>query len=192
MRPMSLVSAVLVAASLSGPCAADDAGSGVSAPYTWRLQLRAVQLITSNDPQYATVKGKLYGELAAQWRLSPQWATELAVAAPQNFNVRDSSDSIKLMPITWTAKYNFAPAGPFRPYLGAGLGYTSMTLNTSDRQGSVQHPGGAASWTLQAGFDLFYSGSYFVSVDARYLGMLESGFYRINPVLFGIGIGAHY
>ena len=186
--------AALVSLALPSPgaSAADDVGADF--PYTWRIQLRAVDLDPSNR-SLGSVNGSLYGELAAQWRLAPQWATELAVAVPQYFTVRGSPyspDRVRLMPITWTGKYTFTPGGPLRPYLGAGIGYTYLTHESADTQASVQRSASGASWTVQAGCDLLFTNSYFVDADVRYLGNLEPGVYKIDPLLFGIGIGARY
>ena len=74
------VIAALVSLALPSPgaSAADDVGADF--PYTWRIQLRAVDLDPSNR-SLGSVNGSLYGELAAQWRLAPQIPARLDDAA---------------------------------------------------------------------------------------------------------------
>jgi outer membrane protein len=176
----------------------------------FQLLLRGVYL----DPQNRSVSqsapelhvdGGLYGELSAAWFMTPAFSMELSLAEISSYNstieggaIPINSGPIRLMPNTWTLQYNFAPDSALRPYVGAGLHYTTI---------SIQPPGSVViniqetqlGWVLQAGADLRIAGGWFVNADVRYLGGLEptmsikqpsytlTGY--INPLLISAGVG---
>jgi len=92
-----------------------------------------------------------------------------------------------------------APERTFRPFIGAGVHFDPLSLDSAiGRSAST-----AQFWLGGAGgIDVSFSGSYFVSADVRYLGNLEPrslvrpvpavSSAQINPLLFGVGIGARY
>ncbi|TLY68022.1 MAG: OmpW family protein [Gammaproteobacteria bacterium] len=199
MRSNSSILIVMLAATLlsSGIRAADSPGpeDGVL-----QLQLRAVYL----EPNHTTygysnnLAGKLYPELSGEWFLGPSWSTELTLGAGTDFSLT-AGDSIRLWPLTWTVKYQFARPAGFGPYLGAGLHHTWSSLNTipSDHSGIDSSSTGGL---VQAGADMRLTASWFVNADVRYLGGLEprnllygtyfpgAGRYKIDPFLFSLGV----
>jgi len=181
---------------------------GWSGPF--QLLLRGVYLdprnhSVSQNPPELHLEGGLYGELSAAWFMTPLFSMELSLAQISSFNssivggpVPIESGPIRLMPNTWTLQYNFAAGSALRPYVGAGLHYTTL---------SIQPPGSEVinientqlGWVLQAGADLRVAGGWFVNADLRYLGGLEptmsvkqpaytiTGY--INPLLISAGVG---
>jgi outer membrane protein len=77
----------------------------------------------------------------------------------------------RVIPATFTLKYHL-PAGPFRPYVGAGVTYF---LWINDNPGAATIPLGVTGQSLsnelgvalQAGADIDISDSMFVSLDAK-------------------------
>jgi len=202
-NPLADLVAVGVLASMTSGAAyaAAQTGTGGADTYTWQWQVRAVYLDPSSQTAFGGLTGKLYGELAGEWRLARDWSTEVAVGFPTYFPVKGiPNDRIRIMANTWTAKYGLAPERTFRPFIGAGVHFDPLSLDSRDRALSIDST--SFGWVAQAGFDVSFSGSYFVSADVRYLGNLEprslvggspaGARLKIDPLLFGVGIGARY
>ena len=195
----SILIAMLAATLLSpGIRAADSPGpeDGV-----FQSQLRAVYLEPNHTTTFgygSNLAGKLYPELSGEWFLGPPWSTELTLGAGTDFSLTDG-DSIRLWPLTWTVKYQFARPAGLGPYLGAGLHHTWSSLNTipSNHSGIDSSSTG---WLVQAGADMRLTPSWFVNADVRYLGGLEprnllygtyfpgAGRYKIDPFLVSLGV----
>lgn len=125
------LAATAFAAALLSPCLPANETSSGGGDGIFQLGLRAVYLNPQSSPlgPYSSISGKVYPEIDGEWFLGRSWSAELAIAAPTNFstNAFDGA-AIRLMPITWTAKYLFAPESRLRPYLGVGLQYTRSSL----------------------------------------------------------------
>jgi outer membrane protein len=196
------LTATALATAFLSPCvrAAGESGGGGDGS-VFQLGLRAVYLDPQSSPlgPYSSISGKVYPEIEGEWFFGRNWSIELAIGAPTNFstNAFDGA-AIRLMPITWTAKYRFAPDSRLRPYLGVGLQYTQSSLE-----------GGYASYTTlesstagvvaQAGLEFRASPTWYVNLDIRYLNGLEpstgtaqSGFsgesVKIDPLLYSVGV----
>ncbi len=106
---------------------------------------------------------------------------------------------VTLLPPTLTLQYHFNPAGKVRPYLGAGVNYTTFfnedlpngsALSTIDYDDSF----GLAA---QAGLDYALENGWLVNFDVKYIDINTdvlidgaiSADVDIDPVIFGIGIG---
>jgi outer membrane protein len=176
----------------------------------FQLLLRGVYL----DPQNRSVSqyppelhldGGLYGELSAAWFMTPVFSMELSLAQTSSFNstieggaVPLNSGPIRLMPLTWTLQYNFAEGSALRPYVGAGLHYTTLSIQPPNSE-VINIQNTQVGWVLQAGAYLSFAHGWFVNADVRYLGGLEptmsvkepsltiTGY--INPLLISAGVG---
>jgi outer membrane protein len=197
------------AAWLVSPGARADEGFGGWSG-SLQLLLRGVYLDPQNhsasqSPQLH-LAGGFYGELAAAWFMTPAVSMELSLAEVSSFSSKIeegqlalNNGALRLMPNTWTLQYNFAPSAALRPYLGAGLHYTTLAVSAAPGNTMSAVDASALGWVLQAGADLRLGGGWFVNGDLRYLGHLEphmsfddnsvrfTGF--INPLLVGLGIG---
>jgi outer membrane protein len=198
----------IVASLLSPATRADDA-------FGWngslQLLLRGVYLDPQNhspsqsQPQLH-LAGGFYGELAAGWFMTPVVSMELSLAEVSSFGSKIeegqlalNSGALRLMPNTWTLQYNFAPGAALRPYLGAGLHYTTLSVSAAPGNTMSDVDASELGWVLQAGADLHLGSGWFVNGDLRYLGHLEprmsfdddsvrfTGY--INPLLIGLGVG---
>jgi outer membrane protein len=200
---------VAVAAWLvSGSARADDGFGGWSG--SLQLLLRGVYLDPQNhgasqSPQLH-LAGAFYGELAAAWFMTPAVSMELSLAEVSSFSSKIvegqlalNSGALRLMPNTWTLQYNFAPGAALRPYVGAGLHYTTLSVSAAPGNTMSAVDTSELGWVLQAGADLRLGGGWFVNGDLRYLGHLEPRMSfddnsvrftgDINPLLISLGAG---
>ena len=109
--------------------------------------------------------------------------------------------TVKHLPPTLLLQYHFAPDGVFRPYVGAGINYTRFygvnlgggTLTVDD-----------SSWggALQAGIDIPLNKTFFLNLDVKKIwidtdvkvaasGVVAANL-KINPVIFGVGVGMKF
>lgn len=114
-----------------------------------------------------------------------------------------------VLPPTLTLQYHFAPEGKVRPYLGAGINYS--TFYSSKATPSLNAALGATKvklddsfgYALQAGVDIPVSEKVFVNFDIKYIDMkttarltsgatLRTARVKIDPIVAGMGIGFRF
>lgn len=114
-----------------------------------------------------------------------------------------------LLPPTLTLQYHFDGLGRFRPYAGVGINYTKF-FNT-DVHSTLAGLGATKvefedSWgpAAQIGLDTHISKEWFANLDVKYIHLntemtITGGAVpglttdvRINPWVFGVGIGRHF
>ena len=103
--------------------------------------------------------------------------------------------TLKELPPTLLAQYHFMPGSPFSPYVGAGLNYTIFSsVNIPGLDVSRSSTGGA----LQIGVDIPVNKNLSINIDLKKVYMktdvkTAAGAYvttlKIDPVLFGVGLG---
>ena len=145
-------------------------------------------------------------ELDISYFIQDNWAVELILGVtPHDVSAVGTSvgdvdlGDVTLLPPTLTLQYHFNPAGKVRPYLGAGVNYTTFfnedlpngsALSTIDYDDSF----GLAA---QAGLDYALENGWLVNFDVKYIDINTdvlidgaiSADVDIDPVIFGIGIG---
>ncbi|GEM_PF-5905110 len=178
-----------VAALLAADAArADPDGTGVE------LRLRAVYLEPSSGAlAYTTISGATTGEGSVEWWLDERFTVEVAVGAPAEYDLSSGGERLRIGPSTLTAKYSFAPSPAVRPYLGAGLHLTTLSVVNG---GSDTIDSSRFGWVAQAGLEFELGERWYVGADLRHLFHLEpSGRLggvpreaKIDPNLFGLGI----
>lgn len=114
-----------------------------------------------------------------------------------------------VLPPTLTLQYHFLPKSAVRPYVGAGVNYTTFySAKTSD---SLNKALGKTSlslkdsvgYALQAGVDIDLNKKFFLNLDVKYIDMsttarLDTGGtinhtkVDINPLVFGFGVGTRF
>jgi outer membrane protein len=167
----------------------------------FQIRVRAIYL-NPNRPVtlVENLAGNFYPELSGEWFLLPGWSTELAIALPTHFNLSDGP-TIRMMPNTWTVKYEIPGGQPaVHPYVGFGLDYSRLSLNTHELLDHDSIDNSSVGWVAQAGADAQVAPSWFVNLDLRYLGDLEPRSlqgpsheylgtrYKIDPFLLGVGV----
>lgn len=149
-------------------------------------------------------------ELDISYFFSKQLAAELVLAYTRlNVKVNDSAlgafdaGSFHALPPTLTLQWHFAPDATFRPYVGAGLNYTRISNVNLSVPGVTPlyldktSVGGA----LQAGFDVKLDGPWSLNFDLKKVWIssdVKDGAgnrvtsVKLNPVLFGVGVGYRF
>jgi len=177
----------------------------------WLVRARAVHIDTANksDPvggvgaaNLIRVESKTIPELDVSYFLTPNIAAELILTYPQKHDVTLDGAKIgnfKHLPPTLTLQYHFTPEQTFSPYVGAGLNYTRISkVRLLNGAGDLEND----SWggALQAGFDVKLDRNWSLNVDVKkvqirsdvYVGGARASKVKVDPVLFGIGVGYRF
>jgi outer membrane protein len=222
---MSIVKSVPKVILALGGVAAGLASFGANADESnFEVRVRAVYLDMANKsdaipalavPENAIhVNSKTIPELDLEYFFTPVFSTELVLTYPQKQTVTVEQSALggatdigtfKHLPPTLTGKYNFNPAGQFRPYVGLGLNFTlisnvDLAVPTSppiQLHLSRLSVGPAA----QVGFDYKIAEHWFLNADVKWA-MLNANVYTqqsvditrvtLNPWLFGVGGGYRF
>ena len=196
-----------IAAALLGTvlCSATMAQQVTEGP--WMVRARAVHLDSSNGDSTGlglAINNKWMPEVDITYFFNKNVAMELILTVPQKQTISASGTnigSLKHLPPTLTAQYHFTDLGGFKPYLGAGVNYTRFSsvrfdpavdaaLNPSIDKNSF-------GWALQAGVDIPLSKNLYLNVDVKKVQIKTDvssfggkvGQFKVNPVLFGVGLG---
>ncbi len=182
----------------------------------WIVRGRVVQVQTDVSSKVSTLGGHVatssdqIPELDFTRFFTKNIAAELILGTSQNdvklkgsaLGGGTSLGSVRLLPPTLTLQYHFNPEGTFRPYAGAGLNYT-IFYNSKAPSNSVvtsvkyqNHIG----YAFQAGFDYMLNDTWSLNVDVKkiYLNTnvqvndAYTAKVRLNPWLFGVGLGYHF
>jgi outer membrane protein len=174
----------------------------------WLVRARAVHIdpADKSDPVGGAgasdrlhVSSKWIPEVDLSYFFSPNWAAELILTYPQKHTVTLDGASIgtfRHLPPTLTAQYHFLPGATIKPYLGAGVNYTLFSKQRLlDGAARLEHD--SVGLALQAGADFRIDNRWSVNVDLKKLqlrsdvmiGGAKATRVRVDPLLFGIGIG---
>lgn len=192
-----IIAAAVLSTLLSGAAIAQQATEG-----PWMVRARAVHLDSVNGDGTGlglSINNKWIPEVDISYFLDKNVALELVLTVPQKQTVRSSLlggdiGSLKHLPPTLLLQYHF-PMNGFKPYVGAGVNYTRFS--------SVNLPAGVdierSSWgpALQVGVDIPLSGNLSLNVDVKKVYIRTDvsaaganlGTFKIDPVLFGVGLG---
>ena len=191
--------AAAAAALLAVPAFAQSTAEG-----PWLVRARAVNLNSANGDSTGlglSINDKVIPEVDISYFIRPNIAAELILTYPQKHDVRSFGAKIgtlKHLPPTLTLQYHFMPTGAVRPYVGAGVNYTNFS--------SVNLPPGVNvernSWGLavQAGLDIPVAKNVVLNVDVKKVqirtdvlaGGAKVGTFKVDPLLFGIGVGYRF
>ncbi|MFW9617812.1 OmpW/AlkL family protein [Aquabacterium sp.] len=176
------------------------------------VRARALQLDPANEATGTveaigtTVSSKIIWEIDASYFFTPNFAVEVIATTPQKHTVNSDAlgnlGTLRHLPPTVTAQYHFAPDNAsVRPYVGLGLNYTHFS--------AVNLDGGALtvdkhSWGLayQIGADFPITKNISLNVDFKKIDIstdvkvaasgAKLGKVKVDPTLFGIGIGYRF
>ena len=192
-----------IAAALLGTvlCSAAMAQQATEGP--WMVRARAVHLNSSNGDSTGLglgINNKWMPEVDISYFINKNVAVELILTVPQKQTLSSSVvggdiGSFKHLPPTLTAQYHFTDLGAFKPYVGAGINYTRIS--------SVNLPTGVTvdrnsfGPALQVGVDIPVAKNLYLNFDVKKVyirtdvasGGAKIGTFKIDPVLFGIGLG---
>ncbi len=150
-----------------------------------------------------SVSSKYIWEIDASYFVTPNVALELIATTPQKHSVKLGGTDIgtlRHLPPTLTAQYHFAPANPtIRPYVGLGVNFTHLSavdLNTGLGRVTLEDKSWGLAYNIGADFPI--NDKLSINVDFKKIdiqteatlnGTTKIGTVKVDPLLFGIGIG---
>ncbi len=169
----------------------------------WMVRVRAVNLTSANTDNTGlglSVNNKTFPELDVSYFISKNIAVELILTVPQEHTLKSTVvggdiGTLSHLPPTLLVQYHFDASG-FKPYVGAGLNYTKFSsVNLTVPGADVDRNSVGAA--LQVGVDIPLSGNMYLNFDLKkvYIGTdvsiagVNQGSFKIDPVLFGMGVG---
>lgn len=196
-----LIAAAVLCTLASGAALAQQAKPAQEGP--WMVRVRAVNVATYNSTSGIAsvldlnVDSKWIPEVDISYFFNKNVATELILTWPQKMTVNAGNTeigSIKVLPPTLLLQYHF-DGMPVKPYVGAGINYTNYS--------GVSLPAGVSidngSWggALQAGVDIPLTGNMYLNLDVKkvwmgtdvYVNGANSGSLKVDPILWGVGLG---
>ncbi|KPF57457.1 hypothetical protein D621_08425 [beta proteobacterium AAP51] len=199
--PTFTVPVLVALLAAAGAAQAQDTGN-------WLVRARALHLDSANKDSTGlnlSVNNKTFPEVDITYFFSPSFAAELVLTYPQKHDLRSNGGKIgtlKHLPPTLLAQYHFTGLGGFRPYVGAGLNYTRFSDVKFDPAVAALQPSIKKSSTglaLQLGVDVPVGGWLF-NVDVKkvkletdvFAGATKAGTFKVDPVLFSVGLGKRF
>jgi outer membrane protein len=145
------------------------------------------------------------------YMLRDNWAIELLVAYPiaHDVDLNGAGDAdgkvarVEHLPPTLSLQYHFIPEGQFRPYVGAGLNYTTFTKvheTGALRDGVRLELDDSWGVALQAGLDIDIRDNWFANVGVRWIDIDSDaqingddvGEVEIDPFIYQLQIGYRF
>lgn len=201
----SLAAAVLATLSLV-------AGSNAMAEESpWLVRVRAVHLDPADKSDQVggtgasdrlTISSKTIPEFDVSYFFTPNIAAELVLTYPQRHDVMlDGAKigSFKHLPPTLLLQYHFVNDSPFKPYLGAGVNYTTMSkVDILGGKAGLEHD--SVGLALQAGLDYAIDKKWSVNFDVKkvqirsdvFIGGAKASRVKVDPLLVGVGVGYRF
>lgn len=150
---------------------------GLAAPLAtqagpWSVRVAATYLHTVDDSSNAVrvdIEDKIIPEFDVSYAFNEHWSADLVLTVPQEHTVKANGaplGSFKHLPPTLLAKYNFAPRGAFRPYLGAGVNFT-LIFDEDLAGGGLKLDNYSIGPALQAGFDWTLNERWALNFDLK-------------------------
>lgn len=200
MKTHTWWAALLLAGSVTGAMAqAQPPGES-----PWQIRLRAVHLDSVNKdttPLGLSINDKTFAELDFTYFFDKNLAAELVLTTPQKQRVYANGTEIgsfKHLPPTLTLQYHFTDMQGFKPYVGAGITYTRFSGESLPAGVTLDSHSWGSAW--QAGFDIPIDKNWSINFDVKkvyirtdvYSDGASLGRLRVDPVLYGVGIGYRY
>ena len=192
----------LVAAAILALLSAASAAQPV-APSPWMVRARAVHLGSSNGdstPLSLSINNKWLPEVDISYFFSPNIAAELVLTVQQKQTLSAGGTAIgsfRHLPPSLIIQYHF-PQASFTPYLGAGLNYTR--LSSISLPPGVDVKRNSFGPVLQAGIDIPVAKNLYLNLDLKkayirsdvLLAGTNVGTFKIDPLMFGVGLGYRF
>jgi outer membrane protein len=177
----------------------------------WLVRVRAVHLdmADKSDPiggagasDRLTVSDKTIPEFDVSYFFTPNWAAELVLTYPQKHDVAldgQNIGSFKHLPPTLLLQYHFVLDAPLKPYVGAGVNYTTMSkVNLLGGTASLEHD--SVGLALQAGVDYAIDKKWSLNFDVKkvqirsdvYIGGAKASRVKVDPLMLGVGVGYRF
>lgn len=196
----SLIALVAAAALSPFVASAQDTGN-------WIVRARAVHLDSANKDDTGlglTINNKWLPEVDISYFFTPNIAAELILTYPQKQTVNSTVvggdiGTFKHLPPTLTAQYHFTNLGAIRPYVGLGVNYTNIS-SVDILDGAVNLKRNSFGLAAQIGADFPMGGGWLLNVDVKkvqigtkvYIGDVEQGSFKVDPLLISVGFGKRF
>ena len=206
-KTKAIAAAVLATLSLTGVAM----GSAVAQESPWLVRVRAVHLDTADksDPvggvgasDRLTVSDKTIPEFDVSYFFTPNLAAELVLTYPQKHDVYLDGANIgtfKHLPPSLLLQYHFTPDAPLKPYVGAGINYTTLSkVRLLNGQASLEHD--SVGLVLQAGLDYAIDRQWSLNFDVKkaqirsdvMIGGAKASRVKVDPLMIGVGVGYRF
>lgn len=201
----SLAAAVLATLSL----AASTAAMAEETP--WLVRVRAVHIDPADKSDQVggtgasdrlTVSSKTIPEFDVSYFFTPNLAAELILTYPQKHDVFLDGAKIgtfKHLPPTLLAQYHFVLDAPIKPYIGAGVNYTTISkVDLLGGKAGLEHD--SFGFALQAGVDYAIDKKWSLNIDVKkvqirsdvIIGGAKASAVKVDPLLVGVGVGYRF
>ena len=195
MKKQITLAAVALCTLMSGAAMAQQTTEG-----PWLVRARAVHLDSANKDSTGlnlSVNDKWIPEVDVTYFFNKNIAAELILTVPQRHTLSAGGTaigSLKHLPPSLLVQYHFDAPG-FKPYVGAGINYTRFS--------SIRLPAGvdidrnSFGGALQLGVDFPVAKNVYLNLDVKKVYIKTDvsaagnkiGTFKVDPVLFGIGLG---
>ena len=195
MKKQTLIAAAVLCTLTSGVAMAQQATEG-----PWLVRARAVHIDSANKDSTGlnlSINDKWIPEVDVTYFFNKNIAAELVLTVPQRHTLSAGGTaigSLKHLPPSLLLQYHFDAPG-FKPYVGAGINYTRFS--------AVRLPAGVGidrnsfGGALQVGVDFPVAKNVYLNLDVKKVyiktdvsaGGNQIGTFKVDPVLFGIGLG---
>jgi outer membrane protein len=172
----------------------------------WIVRARALHLDSADKGISGLhLENRTFLEVDITRFLTPNLALELVLTYPQKHDLSLDGmgriGSIKHLPPTLSVQYHVTGMPGFRPYVGAGVNYTRFSdLDLVVPASADKNSFGAA---VGIGADIPLAGGWLVNVDLKKVRIRVEdltvpalggnlGTFKVDPVLFSIGIGKRF
>jgi len=195
----TLLAAAALCALTSGSAMAQTEGP-------WLVRARAVHLDSANKDNTGlglSINNKTLAEIDISYFFTPNIAAELVLTVPQKQDVTSSVagylGTLKHLPPSLLLQYHFTQLGGFKPYVGAGINYTRFS-SVSLLNGAADVQRNSFGGALQVGFDIPLNKQWSLNFDVKklylnadvYVGGVNQGNFKVDPVLVGVGLGYRF
>ena len=196
MKKQITLAAVALCTLMSGAAMAQQTTEG-----PWLVRARAVHLDSANKDSTGlnlSVNDKWLPEVDITYFFNKNIAAELILTVPQRHTLSAGGTaigSLKHLPPSLLVQYHFTDAPGFKPYVGVGVNYTRFS--------SIRLPAGvdvdrnSFGGALQLGVDIPVAKDVYLNFDVKKVYIKTDvsaagnkiGTFKVDPVLFGIGLG---
>jgi outer membrane protein len=201
----SLAAAVLATLSLAASAAA------MAEATPWLVRVRAVHIDPADKSDQVggtgasdrlTVSSKTIPEFDVSYFFTPNLAAELILTYPQKHDVFLDGAKIgtfKHLPPTLLAQYHFVLDAPIKPYIGAGVNYTTISkVDLLGGKAGLEHD--SFGFALQAGVDYAIDKNWSLNIDVKkvqirsdvIIGGAKASAVKVDPLLVGFGVGYRF
>ncbi len=168
------------------------------------VRLRALELNWANQQNNGlattnvAAQNKAIPEVDISYFFTKNIATELVLTYPQTVNINVggvASGTVKALPPTLLLQYHFTDLGQIKPYVGAGVNYTSFT-SANILNGGASVNASSTGLAAQIGFDFMLDKNWGLNADLKYIqiktdvfaGGANIGQLGLNPTVASVGL----